>query len=105
MFNQSLRVALLLLVTLPVNAAHALTDPTRPAAFQGGKVIQQAYQLDSILYAGSRKVAVINGQPLSEGERLQGIKVIAIKKDSVTILSKGKPRTLQLKTASVRREN
>jgi len=89
-----------LLIARPVGGT-ALIDPTRPASphrrssddpvrNQGG------WRLDSTLVAPDRRVAVINGKQVSEGESVDGARVIAIHQLEVRIQAPGRRMTLQL---------
>ena len=53
----------------------------------------------------SRKVAVINGNVVAEGDSIGSTKIIQIKSDSVTVNRDGKSKTLELKRTSIRQEN
>jgi MSHA biogenesis protein MshK len=89
-----------LLTALPVFGS-ALIDPTRPAG-QGSTATVRAHTahsdwtLDSTLVAPDRRVAVINGKRVSEGETVDGARVIQIRKLEVLIQAAGKRKTLQL---------
>lgn len=62
-------------------SAEVLSDPMRPYTPQirienspGG----QSYSLSAILYSAQRRVAIVNGQPVSEGQRISGARVVRI---------------------------
>ena len=97
------RIALALCATLtalPVPGS-ALIDPTRPAshgqaaAAHAGES-RRGWTLDSTLVAPDRRVAVINGKRVSEGESVDGARVIEIRKLDVLIQADGRRMTLQL---------
>ncbi len=87
---------------VPLALASALSDPTRPAnrdtAGSVRKVMpdNRAWVLSSTLVAPQRRVAVINGRLVSEGELVDGAKVIEIRKLKVLIQVPGRRITLQL---------
>lgn len=96
-----LTAVLLLLVSSGISA---LTDPTRPSAYRAAGETQ-SLQLESVLISRDRKIAVINGRILSEGERIDGFKVIKIAKESVKGQLDGKRVTLELGHTEIRRKN
>ncbi len=89
------------LAIMPV--AQALTDPTKPATFQQSAK-SESLKLESILFGASRKVAVINGKALSEGDRIDNKTIIRISKDSVQVSDSGVEITLTLKRPTIRQE-
>ena len=93
-------VAALLLMS---STAHSLKDPTRPSVYRAAAT-QQSLKLESILLADNRKVAVINGQVLTVGERLGNVKIVDIRKGQVTINRNGYSSKLELTTDSIRQE-
>jgi len=48
------------------------------------------WELNSILFSGQRKHAIINNQLVKKGEMIKGAKLIRLNHDSVQLLSKGK---------------
>lgn len=86
---------LVLLASSP--AAHALQDPTKPpgSAAQAASVMPaRDLQLGSILLGNQRRVAVIDGVALQEGDSHDGIRVRRIHKDRVEVTDRGQPRVL-----------
>lgn len=87
------------LAGLPANGS-TLIDPTRPARTHrfspGPGGAHSGWTLDSTLVAPDRRVAVINGKRASEGESVDGARVIEIHKLDVLIRADGKRMTLQL---------
>lgn len=88
------------IVLLPGSLALAnnLPDPTRPLTVASGTdaIAEQALKLDSILVASSRKLAVINGAPIQEGQRVNGILVRRIGAGAVDVNYQGQNQTLVL---------
>ena len=67
-----------------------LQDPTRPANWQAAraesvKVEKPDITLNSIIYSQQRRLAVLNGQSLSEGQQRNGVKVIKIESRRVLL--------------------
>ena len=90
------------ILTMPVNAERSgLIDPTRPDADTEIRHTLQAQpsdlKLESILVSPNRRVVVINGQRLAEGESADGIEVHKITSDTVAIYARGKQHLLKHK--------
>lgn len=84
-------LALALLVIVKAVPAAELADPTRPTYVQSDDAAQaenvrKKYRLSSILVGEQRKLAVINGQRVREGDRVGNAKVTRISRSSVTLL-------------------
>lgn len=79
--------------------ANAVQDPTRPP-HAGEPTANPAplrtLSLDSIVYGEGRRVAVIDGRPMREGETVNGVRVKAIHSDRVEVLDHGHKRVLRL---------
>jgi len=83
-----------ILASMPVAA---LQDPTRPPDTEAPVIRSQpvrSLSLDSIVYGRDRKVAVIEGEALREGQGANGIRVRKIHQDRVEVLDRGTPRIL-----------
>ena len=98
------RSALFLVGLLISSMACSLVDPTRPVSYAAPVLSESSFQLSSILFSGQRKVAVINGKALSEGEALGKARVVKINKDNVLIKNGSKHIPLVLKRAPVKRK-
>lgn len=103
MFKILVAVLLMALLTSYSIAALALTDPTRPQGFQQ-QASKQTLKLESVLIGESRKVAVINGKVVAEGDMVSDAKVLRINKQSVQLSRGGVTSTLALKHTSIRQE-
>ncbi len=85
----------------PLQAA-ALQDPTRPTQTalylspSAPLASADKWTLNSTLVANDRRVAVINGNHVSEGESIGGARVLKIRKTDVLIQAPGRRITLQL---------
>jgi MSHA biogenesis protein MshK len=81
------------------NRAMALYDPTRPtdpALYFGQHTASNAaWTLQSILSSADRRIAIINGTPVREGDRIGSARVVSIQPSRV-VLNTGK-RNLTLK--------
>lgn len=111
-YRNARRVLLLLVLTAATAVAQAqpdgAQDPTRPpqALVTAVATVAPAAQLnlDSILVGRDRRVAVINGQVMGEGDSAAGLRVLKIGTDTVVVRSDGVTSRLQLaSTPNVRR--
>jgi MSHA biogenesis protein MshK len=101
---------LLLLTTglLAAGNSFGLSDPTRPtdpARYFGTTKQQDSadLMLQSILFAADRRIAVINGTRVTEGDRIGSARVVRIQ-DSQVLLETGRGmRTLRLLPETLRR--
>ena len=99
----------ILLVTalcLAGNAA-ALQDPTRPtdpALYfgSGDKPSDSGWSLQSILSSPGRRIAVINGERVREGDPIGSARVIRIHESHVLLDTGGRTLTLRLLPESIR---
>ena len=78
-----------------------LRDPTKPPRFQPNVPVQSAtasvHRLASVIISPTRKVAVINGQVLAEGDQIDGASVLKIADGQVWLqLADNSHRTLSL---------
>ncbi len=98
------RVLSLAAMLMVVQGAWALNDPTRPSAYKAPSAAKERYQLESILVGDVRKVAVINGKALTEGEKVGSAKVVRIEKNKVQLSRRGKVIELVPERTQVRQE-
>lgn len=85
----------------------AVSDPTEPPAVDKGSMAVPAApaRLQSILLGTDRRLAVIDGDLLAEGEGAAGFKVEAVLADEVRVrLADGSLRTLVFETQTTRKE-
>lgn len=99
-------VTVLFLMTVPVVAA-PLTDPTQPPGFVGGVTAAgstkaPAWQVSSILISSDRRMAVINGKIVSQGDIVGSAKVIRISHTAVTLRNNIETFTVKLLPAQVK---
>jgi len=101
-------LSLVTVLTLPA-LADAVMDPTqpptnwRPSAAQGHSGTSVP-KLTSILVGRARRVAVIDGVAMKEGQSANGITVVRIDKTSVDARIGGQPVRLELAHANVTKE-
>lgn len=89
--------------------ARALKDPTRPlrapavtAPAASGRALPT---LDSVLVGSDRRLAVIDGMRLGEGDERDGIRVWEIRSDAVVVSVDGSPRmVLTIANGRMRKE-
>lgn len=89
--------------------AAALGDPMRPAARapEAGAVPDgaAALRLEGIVFAASRKLALIDGEFLVEGQRFHDVKIERIQRDQVTVQRDGKTWVLRPESATTAAES
>lgn len=75
-------------------AIEGLTDPTRPLHYASGgdsylDELKKKYILNSVIVSDQRRVAVINGKRVKEGDRVRNALVSRIAKSQVTLVIDG----------------
>ena len=75
-----------------------MPDPTRPSGWQdgGGSTVNQGLVLQGTTVSASRRIAVINGQRLAVGDRVQGATVVEVQPFQVRLQRAGRDITLRL---------
>jgi len=97
LLQRSMTAILGLLCAVLADSACALEDPTRPAGYSTNvEVGTHEWILNSTLVGPDRRIAVINGQYVSEGDTLGNARVLGIHNSYVVIESAGERTTLQL---------
>ncbi|WP_246841151.1 general secretion pathway protein GspB [Hahella sp. CCB-MM4] len=97
-FRSLILYGLLMILAAPVLAIETtktiggvlLKDPTRPAGWQAGRVAavqpqKPVVRLDSIIFSPQRRVAVLNGNSMAEGQQSGGVKVVKIEQRRVLL--------------------
>ncbi|NIR58006.1 MAG: general secretion pathway protein GspB [Gammaproteobacteria bacterium] len=82
-----------------------LTDPTRPptpSRAPNETAPAQSFHLSSTLIAPGRRVAVINGERVGVGERVDGARVLAIENGRVQLRYRGERRSLSLAAGDIK---
>jgi hypothetical protein len=99
-------VTVCLAAALPVSYAvgqeKPLQDPMRPAVRAPGGAAGTAatrLRLEGIVIAASRRLALIDGEFLEEGQRIHGVSIERIDRESVTVRRNG--QTVVLRPESV----
>ncbi|MEO8716972.1 MAG: MSHA biogenesis protein MshK [Burkholderiales bacterium] len=87
----------------------ALVDPTRPPNAPGDSSAQESApppgpQLQSVLISPTRRVAVISGDTVIQGEKYGGATVVAITEGAVLLRYADRNQTLHLIPGVVKRE-
>lgn len=98
--------AALLLGFLPTAGAESDRDPTRPysapsVVSPGGKT--SAFNVSAILVSKARRIAIVNGQRVTEGDSINGAIVVEINKDALRLNLNGKELTTRLLPAGLRK--
>ena len=92
-----LQMVMAAVLAAPSGQAWSLQDPTRPPdarAPAAQTAPLRSLELGSILLSAGRRVAVIDGVALTEGDTHDGIRVRRIYRDKVEILDQGRSRVL-----------
>ena len=97
--------AVLLFSPLLANAQETLRDPTRPFSAKaivsstggggggGGSKVATSFRVTAIFTSDMRRVAVVNGQRVIEGDNVDGATVVEIFADSLQLNLRGKAIT------------
>ena len=89
-----------------IASAESLVDPTQPynarspSRVDGPRAVA-TLQLEVILHGSQRRLAIINGQLVHEGDRIANNLIEAITPTSVRYSCQGKQHTLSLSSASL----
>lgn len=101
--------AALLLVATAAAAQQGLGDPTRPTSLVERQAARPAeagprWRLQSTLVADTRRLAVINGKTVAQGERIEGALLREVRQEGVTLEVEGRRVELRVLPAmSVKR--
>jgi len=96
-------LGVLLSATQPALALHDPTRPTDPARYFGENgMSSRPWTLHSILHSPDRRIAIINGQRVQEGDRVGSAKVLRIGNSHVLLQTGGHRLTLRLLPGSTR---
>lgn len=106
---RSLLAAAMLAASALAGAQSGLVDPTRPTALAAPEPEEAAsgprWRLQSTLVADSRRLAVINGKTVVQGDRIDGATLREVRREGVTLEIEGRRIELRLLqgTESVKR--
>ncbi|MGA2175946.1 MAG: response regulator [Verrucomicrobiota bacterium] len=81
-------------VAAELSASPGGTEPTKPSTDASPF---NSITVQSILYSAGHPVALINGQALDVGERINGVQVISIEPSNVVLACNGEQKTFRLK--------
>lgn len=90
-----------------VGAQQGLGDPTRPTSLAEPEPVARAagsgprWRLQSTLVAESRRLAVINGRTVAQGERIDGATVREVRQEGVTLDVDGRQVELRILPGSI----
>ncbi len=98
--------AALLLGYVPTASADPDRDPTRPYSAQsvvspGSRTM--TFNVSAIFVSKARRVAIVNGQRVTEGDSINGAIVVEINKDALLLNLNGKELTTRLLPAGLRK--
>ncbi|MBE0597166.1 MAG: general secretion pathway protein GspB [Desulfuromonadales bacterium] len=104
MSNRPLVILLLSLLLIAVPVAGELQDPTRPPAASRPQLSplpgdSPTWTLNATLVSPARRVAVINGQAVGEGEMIGGARLIRVAPETAILRQGGNEFTLRLAAA------
>jgi hypothetical protein len=91
-----------LCVVATVRAEEApVRDPMRPfssAPGAGSTAVASAprFALTAVLVAPTRRVAIVNGKPYQQGEKVDGAEIVAIEQDAVRLREQGAELVISL---------
>ena len=96
--------------TLASFGAWALQDPTRPIDprhYFGARAVGEkpAWTLQSVLSSPDRRVAVINGVSVREGDRIGAAQVVSIRSEAVVLRTDHRTVTLRLWPEGIKKVN
>ena len=100
-------VALALACTALASAEEALRDPTRPYPYKpvaAGLQSERKLSLTAIVVSERRRVAVVNGRAVGQGERIAGAEVVEILLHAIKLRRGGRITTVPLAPTKIRRE-
>ena len=96
--------AILLLGPLLTDGAEVLRDPTRPYSARPSVPAKTAmFKVSAIFVSQQRRVAIVNGQRVIEGDQVDGATVVEILKGSLRLRIHGKEITTRLLPAGLRK--
>jgi MSHA biogenesis protein MshK len=84
---------------------YGLTDPTRPLEYTAASTpqhLQSDLVLTSVVISGETKTAVINGERLSEGQSVDGARIISIQPGRAILRKGNRTRELKVHQSNVR---
>ena len=96
--------AALLFGPLLTDGAESLRDPTRPYSVRTVvPTAVAAFNVTAIFVSQKRRLAIVNGQRVTEGDLVDGATVVEIRKDGLRLNLEGKELTTRLLPAGLRK--
>jgi MSHA biogenesis protein MshK len=99
----------LLLAVAAVAAEPPLRDPMQPfepaAATAASGSPQAPYRLSAVLISASRRIAVLNGRPYRQGDRIDGVEIARIEPGAVHLRRGDEQLVVRLRPQSVPENN
>ena len=96
--------AVMLLGPLLTDGAELLRDPTRPySARSFVRATAPTFKVMAILVSQQRRVAIVNGQRVTEGDQVDGATVVEILRQELRLDFRGKEITARLLPAGLRK--
>ena len=96
--------AVMLLGPLLTDGAELLRDPTRPySARSVVPATAPTFNVMAILVSQQRRVAIVNGQRVTEGDQVDGATVVEILRQELRLDFRGKEITARLLPAGLRK--
>lgn len=96
--------AMLLIGPLQLAAAESLRDPTRPYSARAASPGDPAsFVVTAVFVSKERRVAIINGQRVVEGNEVGGATVVEIQRQQIRLNLNGKEITARLLPATSRK--
>lgn len=103
-------ISLVLVCAASAYAAERFSDPTRPPAVirpaakaQAKDSAQRPLELQAILHAEGRRVAIINGKRVHENETIEAATIVEITKVRVRMIREGQPIELSLSNERIKK--
>ena len=95
---------LMALIALGVTSVHAetLRDPMQPANISAPAASSDSLRLEAIFTNGAKRVAIVNGRLVREGERVGSARIDAILADEVRYTRDGSSKSLRLPSMPMR---
>lgn len=102
--NNRYLATLLLSMTAKAAVADRLMDPTQPAYARpadNGETLPPV-RVEAILQSGERRLAIVNGKVVRDGDRLGAIQILEVRADGVRYLRNGATNIARLTEKSLR---
>ncbi|WP_339720789.1 hypothetical protein [uncultured Paraglaciecola sp.] len=102
---------ILLVFSFASAQANTLQDPTKPSQNQSNftgqdpnTMLAMALKLTAIISTNQNKQAIINGKSFTQGELVQGYKVIFISENHVILEGSDGPQTLYVNNNNIKKD-